>query len=208
MTDGGPPSRRKIQAAATRKQLLRAARDIFEEKGYRATTIAAITERADTAHGTFYLYFRNKEEVFCEMIEVMTRSFYVEAVVDWQPTGRETMRHAVRAVMQTMLHHRGLFRALLEGALLEDGVRRMWIDVRGRLLDRMSKVIVLQQELGVIRPFDAKSATRALGSMAEWTALTELVLVDEVPGEAAVEGIIDVITDLAMTALYPGNADV
>ena len=60
---------RQQQAAATRRQLLDAAGAVFEERGYKATTVGAITDRANTAHGTFYLYFRNKEDAFCQVIE-------------------------------------------------------------------------------------------------------------------------------------------
>ncbi len=61
-------SKRRAQAAATRELLLAAARQVFAEKGYRATTVGAIKSHADTAHGTFYLYFRNKDEVFAEVL--------------------------------------------------------------------------------------------------------------------------------------------
>ncbi len=43
-----------------RAELLKAAREIFAEKGYAATTIAEIVARAGVAQGTFYLYFPSK----------------------------------------------------------------------------------------------------------------------------------------------------
>ena len=50
-------SKRQAQAAATQEQLLRAARGVFAARGYKDTTVGAITKAANTAHGTFYLYF-------------------------------------------------------------------------------------------------------------------------------------------------------
>ena len=41
------PTHRQRQAAATRRQIAAAARQLFAERGYVATTIAAISERAD-----------------------------------------------------------------------------------------------------------------------------------------------------------------
>src|SRR3954468_18368967 len=61
------PGKRQQQAAATQEQLLDAARDVFAERGYQATTVGAITTRANTAHGTFYLYFRNKQDAFAQV---------------------------------------------------------------------------------------------------------------------------------------------
>ena len=73
------PSKRQQQAAATQEQLLDAARAVFGERGYQATTVGAITTRANTAHGTFYLYFRNKQDVFAGVMTSVTDELYREA---------------------------------------------------------------------------------------------------------------------------------
>ena len=52
-------TKRRQRAAATADQLLAAARETFEARGYQATTVGAITEAANTAHGTFYRSFKN-----------------------------------------------------------------------------------------------------------------------------------------------------
>ena len=57
-------------------QLLEAAREVFAERGYQATSVAAITDAASTAHGTFYLYFRNKEDVFAQLMATAMDELY------------------------------------------------------------------------------------------------------------------------------------
>lgn len=52
----------------TFNKLLKSAMEIFGEKGYHATSIYAITEKAGVAMGTFYLYFGNKKDIFRELI--------------------------------------------------------------------------------------------------------------------------------------------
>ena len=47
-----------------RTELVDAASRVFTEKGYAATTVSDITREAGTAHGTFYVYFRGKEDIF------------------------------------------------------------------------------------------------------------------------------------------------
>ncbi|AHF79492.1 TetR/AcrR family transcriptional regulator [Thermococcus paralvinellae] len=47
----------------TRERILKAARELFAEKGYDKTTVDEIVERAGVAKGTFYNYFRSKEEL-------------------------------------------------------------------------------------------------------------------------------------------------
>ncbi|TMB75533.1 MAG: helix-turn-helix transcriptional regulator [Chloroflexi bacterium] len=48
----------------TRAELLLAARKVFAERGYHEANIAEITQAADVGVGTFYLHFRDKDEVF------------------------------------------------------------------------------------------------------------------------------------------------
>ena len=71
------------RAASTRRQLLDAARDAFEQDGYRATTVAGIVQRADTARGTFYLYFRNKEHVFAQLVGEVVDDLLHETSPSW-----------------------------------------------------------------------------------------------------------------------------
>jgi AcrR family transcriptional regulator len=53
--------------APTRERLLRAARELIEEGGYGASTVAAIADRAGVAAGTLYRHFPSKEELFVEL---------------------------------------------------------------------------------------------------------------------------------------------
>jgi len=47
-----------------RAQILRAAVTVFGERGYNQATISDIARKAGIAHGTVYLYFRSKFEIF------------------------------------------------------------------------------------------------------------------------------------------------
>jgi AcrR family transcriptional regulator len=53
--------------APTRERLLMAARELIEEDGYGAASVAAIAERAGVAAGTLYRHFESKEELFVEL---------------------------------------------------------------------------------------------------------------------------------------------
>lgn len=52
-----------------RKLILEIGEKIISEKGYTKTTIEEITKKAKIAKGTFYIYFKNKEEFFPSIIE-------------------------------------------------------------------------------------------------------------------------------------------
>jgi AcrR family transcriptional regulator len=53
-----------IRGASKTRTILRAAAQVFAERGYHAATIDDIAEYAGIAKGTIYLYFRSKYELF------------------------------------------------------------------------------------------------------------------------------------------------
>ena len=57
------------KSSQTRNQLLQAARQILLEKGYHNTKVVDIIERAGCGHGTFYDYFKGKEDVLLALLE-------------------------------------------------------------------------------------------------------------------------------------------
>src|SRR5262245_43947576 len=59
-TDG----KRERAKAANREAILQAAKRVFAQIGYGAATVRDIIRATDLASGTFYNYFRSKEEVF------------------------------------------------------------------------------------------------------------------------------------------------
>jgi AcrR family transcriptional regulator len=54
---------------ATRQKVLEAAEQVFGEKGYHSASVTEITRAAGVAQGTFYLYFDNKRDLMCAVVE-------------------------------------------------------------------------------------------------------------------------------------------
>jgi AcrR family transcriptional regulator len=59
-----PIGKRERTKAANRLAILAAARRVFAQLGYEAATVRDIIRGTELASGTFYNYFRSKEEVF------------------------------------------------------------------------------------------------------------------------------------------------
>ncbi|QAY65836.1 TetR/AcrR family transcriptional regulator [Paenibacillus protaetiae] len=55
--------KREEKKLETKNRILEAAMCLFAEQGFEATTVAQITEAAGVAKGTFFNYFKTKEEV-------------------------------------------------------------------------------------------------------------------------------------------------
>lgn len=58
-----PLSRHERRRLQTRKLLIQTTLQLVLEKGYDAISIQDITDRADLGRGTFYIHFKDKEEV-------------------------------------------------------------------------------------------------------------------------------------------------
>ena len=65
-TPGTPASERELrtQGKQTMAKLLDAGLLVLTERGYHAARVDDIVRVADMSHGTFYLYFANKEDLF------------------------------------------------------------------------------------------------------------------------------------------------
>lgn len=63
-------TRRERKKEETKERIFKTAVKLFRDKGFDATTIDDITERADVAKGTFFNYFPRKEAVLGYLSEV------------------------------------------------------------------------------------------------------------------------------------------
>jgi AcrR family transcriptional regulator len=68
----GKREQTKVQ---NRQAILDAAREVFGELGYETATVRDIIRRTGLAAGTFYNYYRSKEEVFASLADDGARRF-------------------------------------------------------------------------------------------------------------------------------------
>lgn len=86
----------------TKAALLAAARTVLLEHGYAAATVAMIARAAGRAHGTFYLYYTNKEDIYSSLLNEMWEDLYQQSRAMWRredPLGsvHDTVRRYVHA---------------------------------------------------------------------------------------------------------------
>ena len=62
---------RKARSGERREAILAAALDEFSSRGFEAARLDDVARRAGVAKGTIYLYFRDKENLFQELIRTM-----------------------------------------------------------------------------------------------------------------------------------------
>src|SRR5665647_778537 len=70
-----PVGKREQTKVQNRQAILDAAREVFGEIGYETSTVRDIIRRTGLAAGTFYNYYRSKEEVFAALADDGARRF-------------------------------------------------------------------------------------------------------------------------------------
>jgi len=106
--DGSRASRRDQRAdgmskvEVKRELILQAAGKVFAERGYHATGIADIAKELGAGHGTFYRYFKNKEDIARSLIAEALRRI-MDALTDEDP-GLATSLPLYRAQVRRIGH--------------------------------------------------------------------------------------------------------
>src|SRR4051812_4176046 len=83
--------RRREQAAATRREILRAAQRLFERQGYAATTMEAIAAEARVALKTVYVAFETKSGLLRALWHLLLRGDEADAPVGERRWYREIL---------------------------------------------------------------------------------------------------------------------
>ena len=102
---------------ARRAQILKAAELVIGEKGFSTASIADITRAAETALGTFYIYFSSKEEIFHELVLEMgraTRAMAAEAITN-APDRLTAERLGLEAFLRFVSERPALYRIVESG---------------------------------------------------------------------------------------------
>ena len=108
----------------TRRQLKEALLSLILEKGYDAVTIEDITQRADLGRTTFYLHYKDKEDLLLSSVNEMVDDFIAQVspqpVEAWRgDAGLEGITSGISAPMQLVFEHAeqnaDLYRVVLQG---------------------------------------------------------------------------------------------
>ena len=196
---------RRQRAQATAEQLLVAARDVFETNGYKATTVAGITGRAGCAHGTFYLYFQNKDDAFAKVMASVVEEMDTAARASWTGDVSDSLRRSIESHFEIVARHRGLWRCLMEAFLLSPSVRAMWLELRRPFVRRLEMVLAAMPDSPDGTALPARAGAVALMNMIEWTAFTVVELGE--PPNVGIDEVVEAVVQLWHRAVYLGPAD-
>lgn len=88
----------KLPAEKRREQILKAAEKVIIKRGYRHTTMDQVARQARLTKGALYFHFKNKEDIFFELVKrVTTRNLERHETV---PQGKATPADFLKVVFE------------------------------------------------------------------------------------------------------------
>jgi AcrR family transcriptional regulator len=174
----GEPRELRARGRNTKRRLLDAGATVLASKGYHATRVDDVVKVAQTSHGTFYLYFSNKEELFralaAEVAEEMQALAETMEPLGAGETGRARLQRWIRQFVELYRRHGPVIRAWTEAEIGGSEFGRLGTD----LLTQFTGVIVAR--IGEVAPPDLDPAIATLVLVAMLERLNYYALTDQV----------------------------
>jgi len=164
---GGPENHWQRRKDARPAELLAAALTLFVERGYAATRLQDIAERAGVTKGTVYRYFKNKDALFNAVAREHVKSLAaeIELVAGADCNSSEQLRKVIKAWWQQVRGRRtyGLVTLLMaEGGKFPQLARYCHEQTVERYRTTTSDILKRAVAKGEFRPVDIASISQLL----------------------------------------------
>jgi AcrR family transcriptional regulator len=182
------------------RRLLDAGAEVFATRGYHATRVDHVVRRARTSHGTFYLYFASKEDLFralaldvVDELRVLTDEI---GVIEPTARGLRELREWVRRFVALGERHGPIIRAWTEAEVGTSEVGRLGTELLGEVALTLVARVRSSSDAGV----DPTVAGMAVVAMVE--RFNYYLLSGQI--ETPAEQVVDFLAGVAYAGLFGG----
>lgn len=182
-------SKRGEQAEQRRAQLVDVALELFAERGFEATRISDIAERAGVAQGLLYHYFKGKPELLAAIAERYSPlPLLRELLPDLtdQPA-RVALTDLAQRIYALIQQRRPLLQMVVRDVLWRPETREVAMWARETAIGYLVRYLDSRVVAGELRPHDGPVVAQTLASALFLPAIAEL------PYDPYVTGAIEVI---------------
>lgn len=177
----------------TRRRLLSAAEHEFGGKGFHGASVSSITLRAGAAQGTFYLYFRSKEEIFLTLVRDIGHQLRAQSAtaIGTAKNRLEAERLGLDAFLQFANKHRGLYRIVQESQFVDAAVYREYYE---KLAEGYAEALAQAASKGELAPGDATARAWAMMGIAHFLGLRWCAWQKKQPPSEALDEIMNFVS--------------
>jgi len=150
------------------RRLLDAGLRVFARRGYHAARVDDIVRAARTSHGTFYLYFANKEDLLralaVECAHDLTAMAETIGPIGADEAGRDELRAFIARFLATYRRYGPVIRAWMEDQVGDRDIDRLGVKAFTAIGDRLGQRI---REATTDDALDESAAVTVLMAMLE-----------------------------------------
>jgi AcrR family transcriptional regulator len=149
------PDRRELAKADKLARIVAAATKLFDERGFDATTTAAITEAAGIGAGTLFLYVKSKDDLLVLVFREELSRIWDDAFAAVRPRASllDQLTKLFGHVIAVHEQDPALTRAFLKELMfVSEAERRGVMEFMDRWLDRLAALLAAAQERGALSP--------------------------------------------------------
>lgn len=166
LRDNEKPAVKTPRGRRTRDKLLTSARLVFERNGFLHTRVQDICQEADTSQGTFYVYFRSKEDVFREVVDSVEFGLLRFERPSGEISAFDRIQLANRHYLEFYRDNAAILRVITQVSTFDSDVLEMQLRREAELATAIEKRTRQDQADGLVSPaVDARYAAYALGGM-------------------------------------------
>lgn len=174
--DGLMNMAKRSKSDITRDRLTAAAHDVFVEKGYHRTKVVDIIERAGCGHGTFYDYFKSKDDVLMailsELIQELVRLGESSRILMERIAfdDYDAIRILLRGISDIFSRHSDLNNVYIEAALESTVFSDVFDQFHGTFTSILESKIQQMKDVGKCEGIDPLVASQILVTLVGFTS--------------------------------------
>ncbi|MBI4726027.1 TetR/AcrR family transcriptional regulator [candidate division TA06 bacterium] len=171
--------RKERERLAKKQDILKAAREVFAQKGLHVATLDEIAEKAEFAKGTLYGYFQSKDDLFACMLEEELAKFEqcIKQVLNMPLAPADKVEKLVKTMLLAFEQNEDFLRLLSKE---RPGISNLQVGKKmmkyfKTLTDAVSELIKEGIRKGVFVTVDSRRTAVALFNLVHGSAMSSLL---------------------------------
>ncbi len=142
------PKNKRKRSEETRRRIMDAGRKIFMQKGYHDTCISDIIAETGLGHGTFWIYFRNKEDLLRVLVQELLENFLADNTYKEMLTGDldlsdiQQIQSILSLFLEVFEENSAMHQVILEAAIQSEEFAKTYEQINRYLAGLLEKYLI------------------------------------------------------------------
>jgi len=157
----GLEERRKREKENRKNAILKAARKLFFDKGFKNVTVESIAKKAELSKGSVYLYFKSKEDIYTQILLSDIDKFHkvMANIIREGQSSSATLMSLANLYTDFFMNDRELFRIMMNYMLnidhmnLPEEIDHLIVKATNKTIDIIEEIFMIGVRSGEFPPY-------------------------------------------------------